>query len=111
MINARAEALRLIIVQIVGLKFPRPTVARIKPPKDRDRLLWVVFTTAVHTIPNMLASSVVRRSVASLNKTTLRSLSVWSAVPAGPPDPILGMPDSSHASQYPSRSTNVSCHL
>lgn len=38
----------------------------------------------------MLASSLTRRSAASLNRNALRSVSVWSAVPAGPPDPILG---------------------
>ncbi|PBK77268.1 glutamic oxaloacetic transaminase AAT1 [Armillaria solidipes] len=36
----------------------------------------------------MLASSVARRS---LGNNTLRTLSTWSAVPAGPPDPILGV--------------------
>jgi len=55
-----------------------------------------IATTVVHTIPNMLASFVARRSVVSFNKTAFRFLSVWSAVPAGPPDPILGMSDSSH---------------
>jgi len=44
----------------------------------------------------MLTSSVARRSLVSFNRTTFRTLSVWSAVPAGPPDPILGMSDSSH---------------
>ncbi|KAG7450456.1 glutamic oxaloacetic transaminase AAT1 [Guyanagaster necrorhizus] len=36
----------------------------------------------------MLVSCVARRS---LGNNTLRSLSTWSAVPAGPPDPILGV--------------------
>lgn len=39
----------------------------------------------------MLTSSVARRSLVSFNRTTFRTLSVWSAVPAGPPDPILGV--------------------
>lgn len=39
----------------------------------------------------MLTSSLARRSATLLNKNALRSFSVWSAVPAGPPDPILGL--------------------
>lgn len=111
MINARAEALSTKTDYRTDCWFEIPTPNCCSDQTAERSSSVVVFTTAVHTIPNMLASSVVRRSVASLNKTTLRSLSVWSAVPAGPPDPILGMSDSSHASQYPSRSTNVSCHL
>ncbi len=32
-----------------------------------------------------------RRSTSLVSKHGVRSVSVWSAVPAGPPDPILGM--------------------
>ncbi|KAF9270269.1 glutamic oxaloacetic transaminase AAT1 [Marasmius fiardii PR-910] len=40
----------------------------------------------------MLASTLVRRSAANAVKSnSARSLSVWSSVPAGPPDPILGV--------------------
>lgn len=31
-----------------------------------------------------------RRSTSLVSKHAVRSVSVWSAVPAGPPDPILG---------------------
>jgi hypothetical protein len=32
-----------------------------------------------------------RRSSLAVTRQAVRSVSVWSAVPAGPPDPILGM--------------------
>lgn len=46
----------------------------------------------------MLASSVARRSLGS---NTLRTLSTWSAVPAGPPDPILGVSEAFKADKDP----------
>ncbi|KAK0198397.1 glutamic oxaloacetic transaminase AAT1 [Armillaria mellea] len=46
----------------------------------------------------MLASSVARRS---LGNNTLRTLSTWSAVPAGPPDPILGVSEAFKADKDP----------
>ncbi|KAK0465112.1 glutamic oxaloacetic transaminase AAT1 [Desarmillaria tabescens] len=46
----------------------------------------------------MLASSVARRS---LGTNTLRTLSTWSAVPAGPPDPILGVSEAFKADKDP----------
>ncbi|KAK0478442.1 glutamic oxaloacetic transaminase AAT1 [Armillaria novae-zelandiae] len=46
----------------------------------------------------MLASSVARRS---LGNSTLRTLSTWSAVPAGPPDPILGVSEAFKADKDP----------
>ncbi|KAK0233174.1 glutamic oxaloacetic transaminase AAT1 [Armillaria fumosa] len=46
----------------------------------------------------MLASSVARRS---LGNNTLRTLSTWSAVPAGPPDPILGVSEAFKADRDP----------
>jgi hypothetical protein len=39
----------------------------------------------------MLATTLSRRTVLSLSTRTFRSASTWSAVAAGPPDPILGM--------------------
>ncbi|KAF9453765.1 aspartate aminotransferase [Macrolepiota fuliginosa MF-IS2] len=51
----------------------------------------------------MLASSLARRSVAALNKNASRSLSVWSAVPAGPPDPILGVTEAFKADKDPKK--------
>lgn len=38
----------------------------------------------------MLVSAFARRSAPTFSNT-LRSISCWSAVPAGPPDPILGI--------------------
>ncbi len=35
--------------------------------------------------------SICRRSGLTASQQAIRSLSVWSTVPAGPPDPILGM--------------------
>jgi aspartate aminotransferase len=40
---------------------------------------------------------------AALSFTTLRSVSTWSTVPAGPPDPILGVYPLSQSSARPSR--------
>ncbi|EKM83835.1 hypothetical protein AGABI1DRAFT_110435 [Agaricus bisporus var. burnettii JB137-S8] len=54
----------------------------------------------------MLASSLTRRSAASLNRNALRSVSVWSAVPAGPPDPILGVTEAFKADKN-SRKINL----
>lgn len=38
----------------------------------------------------MLSTALARRSALGVSKQAVRSVSVWSAVPAGPPDPILG---------------------
>ncbi|KAL0951110.1 hypothetical protein HGRIS_007847 [Hohenbuehelia grisea] len=49
----------------------------------------------------MLATSLARRSVVGTTSKTLRTLSTWSAVPAGPPDPILGVTEAFKADQDP----------
>ncbi|KAF8922487.1 glutamic oxaloacetic transaminase AAT1 [Mucidula mucida] len=46
----------------------------------------------------MLVAAAARRSTA---KCALRSLSTWSAVPAGPPDPILGVTEAFKADKDP----------
>jgi len=38
----------------------------------------------------MLAATIARRSTLAASAQTLRAVSTWSNVPAGPPDPILG---------------------
>ena len=47
----------------------------------------------------MLATAVSRRTALSLS--TLRSASTWSAVVAGPPDPILGAYQAGDPSAHP----------
>ncbi|KAG5653061.1 Aspartate aminotransferase, mitochondrial [Sphagnurus paluster] len=47
----------------------------------------------------MLAIS--RRAATGLNANLLRSVSTWSAVPAGPPDPILGVTEAFKADKDP----------
>ncbi|KAF8641077.1 hypothetical protein AX17_000721 [Amanita inopinata Kibby_2008] len=49
----------------------------------------------------MLALSITQRSAATLSRGLLRSLSAWSAVPAGPPDPILGVTEAFKADKDP----------
>lgn len=39
----------------------------------------------------MLTSALVRRTALGVGAQARRSVSAWSAVIAGPPDPILGM--------------------
>lgn len=48
----------------------------------------------------MLASTLARRTVGA-GANVLRSLSTWSAVPAGPPDPILGVTEAFKADKDP----------
>ncbi|KAF8626506.1 hypothetical protein AX15_004812 [Amanita polypyramis BW_CC] len=48
----------------------------------------------------MLASTLVRRSTPFFS-ASLRSVSCWSAVPAGPPDPILGVTEAFKADKHP----------
>ncbi|KAG5342417.1 hypothetical protein C0989_002252 [Termitomyces sp. Mn162] len=49
----------------------------------------------------MLSTAFSRRAAAGVNPNALRSLSVWSAVKAGPPDPILGVTEAFKADQDP----------
>ncbi|KAG7099270.1 Aspartate aminotransferase, mitochondrial [Marasmius oreades] len=49
----------------------------------------------------MLASTLARRSVVTVKSNAARSLSVWSSVPAGPPDPILGVTEAFKADKDP----------
>ncbi|KAF9531974.1 aspartate aminotransferase [Crepidotus variabilis] len=49
----------------------------------------------------MLASTLARRSAFGLTKQAARSVSIWSAVPAGPPDPILGVTEAFKADKDP----------
>ncbi|KAK1232668.1 aspartate transaminase aat1 [Marasmius sp. AFHP31] len=49
----------------------------------------------------MLASTLARRSAATATSQAVRSLSVWSNVPAGPPDPILGVTEAFKADKDP----------
>ena len=48
----------------------------------------------------MLATTLTRR-VAGARVGALRSLSIWSTVPAGPPDPILGITEAFKADKDP----------
>lgn len=48
----------------------------------------------------MLASGL-RRSATGVSSSALRTLSTWSAVPAGPPDPILGVTEAFKADKDP----------
>jgi aspartate aminotransferase len=48
----------------------------------------------------MLAATFTRRT-AGVGAGVLRSLSTWSAVPAGPPDPILGVSEAFKADKDP----------
>ncbi|RDB28447.1 Aspartate aminotransferase, mitochondrial [Hypsizygus marmoreus] len=49
----------------------------------------------------MLATTFSRRAALGFNANVLRSLSTWSAVPAGPPDPILGVTEAFKADKDP----------
>ncbi|KAL0580397.1 aspartate transaminase aat1 [Marasmius crinis-equi] len=49
----------------------------------------------------MLASTIARRSAATVTSNAVRSLSVWSNVPAGPPDAILGVTEAFKADKDP----------
>ncbi|TFK30491.1 aspartate aminotransferase [Coprinopsis marcescibilis] len=49
----------------------------------------------------MLASSIARRTAASLRVPAARSISAWATVPAGPPDPILGITEAFKADKDP----------
>ncbi|CAA7266486.1 unnamed protein product [Cyclocybe aegerita] len=49
----------------------------------------------------MLATSLARRSALGVTKNAFRSVSAWAAVPAGPPDPILGVTEAFKADKDP----------
>ncbi|GLB36201.1 putative aspartate aminotransferase [Lyophyllum shimeji] len=49
----------------------------------------------------MLPAVFTRRAAVAINANALRSLSTWSAVPAGPPDPILGVTEAFKADKDP----------
>ncbi|KAF6766002.1 aspartate aminotransferase [Ephemerocybe angulata] len=49
----------------------------------------------------MLAAALARRSVTGVSASALRSLSSWANVPAGPPDPILGISEAFKADKSP----------
>ncbi|TFK41106.1 glutamic oxaloacetic transaminase AAT1 [Crucibulum laeve] len=49
----------------------------------------------------MLATTLARRTALGVSSNTLRTLSSWSAVPAGPPDPILGVTEAFKADKDP----------
>lgn len=49
----------------------------------------------------MLATTLARRTVTSFSASAIRSISAWSAVPAGPPDPILGISEAFKADKDP----------
>ncbi|KAF8912714.1 aspartate aminotransferase [Gymnopilus junonius] len=49
----------------------------------------------------MLGSALARRSALGVTANALRSVSTWSAVPAGPPDPILGVSEAFKADKDP----------
>ncbi|PPQ64422.1 hypothetical protein CVT26_002129 [Gymnopilus dilepis] len=49
----------------------------------------------------MLASTLARRSALGATTNALRAVSTWSAVPAGPPDPILGVTEAFKADKDP----------
>ncbi|KIM48153.1 hypothetical protein M413DRAFT_439876 [Hebeloma cylindrosporum] len=49
----------------------------------------------------MLAATVARRSTLAVSAQDLRAVSTWSNVPAGPPDPILGVTEAFKADKDP----------
>ncbi|KAJ3507712.1 hypothetical protein NLJ89_g6152 [Agrocybe chaxingu] len=49
----------------------------------------------------MLTTSLARRSALGVTKNAFRSVSAWAAVPAGPPDPILGVTEAFKADKDP----------
>ncbi|EAU93028.2 aspartate Aminotransferase [Coprinopsis cinerea okayama7 len=49
----------------------------------------------------MLASTIARRTATTLRAPAFRSISAWANVPAGPPDPILGITEAFKADKDP----------
>ncbi|KAF8078568.1 glutamic oxaloacetic transaminase AAT1 [Lyophyllum atratum] len=49
----------------------------------------------------MLSTAFTRRAAVVVNANAMRSVSTWSAVPAGPPDPILGVTEAFKADKDP----------